>query len=152
MIMIDSTTAALWSNHLPCTRCKGEKTIPDILDKSRMRDCPSCGGTGEFAPINLDDLLNRIRASQGKNKGRLRASMTSPSRKDGMGAARAYYVWRMARFHGGQDVTMPIVASSCVHGDPFTDKLDAIAEHVAKLAFGTDLAGVARWARAFGMV
>lgn len=138
-------------NTLPCGRCKGEKTISDILDETKRRSCTACVGRGEFDPINLEDLLLRIVASKGKNKGKLRASMTSPLTSDGVNAARAYYVWRLARYHGGVDMTMPIMADLVVRGDPFKDKLNTIADAVAKRAFGTDMAAAVTWGRALGL-
>lgn len=41
---------------------------------------------------------------------------------------------------------MPIVATSRVRGDPFLPELNALAESVARVAFGSDMAGAARWA------
>lgn len=63
---------------------------------------------------------------------------------------RAYYVWRMARFHGGMDVTMPVTATTLVHGDPFVPELGALAEAIAKRVYGTDMAAAYRWAGALG--
>ena len=136
----------------PCTRCNGAKVVPDYIDITKTRPCTTCSGRGTFDPINLEDLLLRIVASKGKNKGKLRASFVSPIRSEGVNAARAYYVWRLARFHGGADTTIPIAADMVVRGDPFKDKLDARAEAVAKRAFGTDLAAAMVWGKAFGLV
>ncbi len=138
-------------SNLPCDRCKGGKTLPDYLDATKTRPCTACEGRGEFHPINLEDLLLRILATKGKNKGSVRASMTSPLRADGVNAARAYYVWRLARFHGGADTTMPIMADMVVRGDPFKVGLDKIAEAVAKRAFGTDMAAALVWGKALGL-
>jgi len=66
--------------------------------------------------------------------------------------SRAYYVWRMARFHGGADVTMPVVASVLRGNDPFVKELDALAELVAKKVFGTDMAAALRWGSALGFL
>lgn len=73
--------------------------------------------------------------------------MTSPSTKDGYQAARAYYVWRMARFNGGIDMTMPMSADLVVRGDPFRAKLDALADAVAKRAFGLDMSAARKAAQ-----
>ncbi len=140
-----------------CTVCKGEgknfrkgfefegKVYPD-----KWEPCVSCKGTGKFSEVNEAKILERIMATKGKNKGKLRASMTSNfSDKE---EARAYYVWRLARFHGGKDVTMPMMADLGVRGDPFKSDLDKLADQVAKDSFGTDLAAAARWGRAFGLV
>jgi hypothetical protein len=143
---------------LPCKVCKGEKVIHSKgftteggkVYPDTTRDCISCKGTGTFPEVNQEKILTRIVAGQGKNKGKIRASMTS-SFSD-MEEARAYYVWRLARFHGGKDTTMPMMADLAVRGDPYKGELDKLADQVAKDSFGTDLAAAARWGRAFGII
>jgi hypothetical protein len=56
----------------------------------------------------------------------------------------------MARFHGGIDMTMPVMAGYEVVGDPEVKVLDAMADKVAKENFGTDLAAARVWGRALG--
>jgi hypothetical protein len=137
-----------------CTVCKGQgKTFRQGFEfegrvyPDKHEPCISCKGAGSFTEVNEAKILERIVAGQGKNKGKLRASMTSNfSDKE---EARAYYVWRMARFHGGKDMTMPMMADLGVRGDPFKTDLDKLADKVAKESFGTDLAATARWLRAF---
>src|SRR5512135_1613892 len=136
----------------PCTRCKGNKVVPDLLDDSKTRPCNSCGGVGEYPEVDQTDILKRITASQGKNKGKIRASMTSPFRSDGHVEARAYYVWRLARFHGGKDMTMPVMADLVLRGDPYKPELDKLADEVAKTQFGSDMAAAFRWGRALGVL
>ena len=131
----------------PCLRCKGTKTVSYA---NRTDPCSSCNGTGSFYAPNLDAIKAAIYATQGKNKGKLRASMVSTFNDHDK--ARAYYVWRLARFHGGKDVTMPGMADFAIRGDSFKSELDKYSEIVAKESFGTDLAGAARWARAFGII
>jgi hypothetical protein len=65
---------------------------------------------------------------------------------------RAYYVWRMARFHGGVDTTIPFTASVRTHADPWVAELDAMADKVAEDQFGSNLQAAARWGRAFGVL
>jgi hypothetical protein len=120
------------------------KVYPDRTDK-----CSSCKGEGYFPEVDETVIRQAILATKGKNKGKIRASMTSTPDRDG---ARAYYVWRLARFHGGKDVTMPMMADLFVRGDPFKAELDKLADSVAKEQFGTDLAAAARWGRAFGLI
>lgn len=140
-----------------CTICKGTgavfhhgftsvegKVYPDSNDP-----CVSCKGTGSFPELNQEAILKRIVAGQGKNKGKLRASMTSNFHD--AEEARAYYVWRLARFHGGKDMTMPMMADLAVRGDPCKAELLKLSDAVAKAAFGTDLAGARRWGGALGM-
>lgn len=142
----------------PCKRCKGDKVTHSMgftaLDgtvyPSRTETCSACKGVGEFPEIDEAAIITRIVATKGKNKGSIRASMTSSfSDRD---EARAYYVWRMARFHGGKDMTMPMIADLALRGDPFTTELDKLADKVAKQYFGSDMAAARRWGRAFGII
>ena len=96
------------------------------------RPCRACGQTGSFPPVDVDLILGQI-------KGRVGLRSRRPE------SDRAYYVWRMARFHGGVDVTMPIVAITFSHGDPFKKELDEMADAVAKSVYGTTMAAAARW-------
>lgn len=128
---------------LPCTRCNGSKlTRPIVIDENNTipaRQCPHCDGTGSFAAVDVPALLKLIK---GRKPGTIRSRRPDDS--------RAYFVWRMARFHGGADVTMPMTASLMVSGDPYVPLLDAIAEKVAQAVYGTDMAGAVRWAHAMG--
>ncbi len=63
---------------------------------------------------------------------------------------RAYFVWRLVRFHGGADVTMPVCAMGAITGDPYEPELDYFASELAKRFFGTDMAAAYRWAGALG--
>lgn len=127
-----------------CPHCEGKGytiwTWSDRPDENHK--CYDCDGTGFFHPIDVPAIMAAIKGRKG-----LRSSR--PSRDKGH---RAYYVWRMARFHGGVDVTMPFMASLDCGNDPFRAELDAIADHVAKAVFGTDLAAAYRWGSALGMI
>ena len=65
---------------------------------------------------------------------------------------RIYYVWRLARFHGGADVCLPMGATMDSHADPFIKELDTIADKVAKMVFGSDMAAAYRWGGLLGRV
>lgn len=123
----------------PCTSCEGS-------GKSRHSSgpCPCCEGKGYFPPPNLAEILSDV-----STKGKFRKS-PPPLDRATIRGARAYYVWRMARFHGGADVTMPVVAMTYIHGDPYREALDKIAEAVARRVFGTDMAAAYRWGQAMG--
>lgn len=132
-----------------CTRCKGEGTVPEHWDGEHYQEqpvgrklCVYCRGKKTFDPPDVPAILQAIKGRKG-----LRSSMTFEMSR---GNPRAYYVWRLARFHGGKDVTMPMTACILIEGDPFHDLLDKIAELVAKKAFGTDMAAAYRWAGALG--
>jgi hypothetical protein len=109
--------------------------MPDIP----ARPCPFCGGRGHFSRPEVSALLTLIK---GRKPGTLRSKRPDDD--------RAYYVWRMARFHGGADVTMPMTAAFGVTGDPYVPYLDVVAEKVAQRVYGSDMAGSIRWAYAMG--
>ena len=108
-----------------------------------------------FPGIDVKAILAMICTSKGKVK-KFRSSWPSKlnvwrSGKD-VTTCRAYFVWRLARFHGGADVTMPMTAYDATSNDPFKDDLDLLASHVAARVFGTHKAGTVRWGRALGML
>ena len=103
----------------------------------RREKCLSCNGTGIFNPPDPIAIEEEIRGRKGLRSQRPKSD-------------RAYYVWRLARFHGGKDMTMPVMASVYIHGDPFVDELNKIADDTAKKYFGTDIAAAKRWGRALG--
>lgn len=135
-----------------CTRCEGKGQREVYFKPGVMEECSCCKGAGTFGEVDESAITGLILATQGKNKGKLRSSMVSPLRKDGVLKNRAYYVWRMARFHGGVDTTMPVMAGFCVAGDPYVKELDILSDKVAKDSFGSDLRGAMRWGRALGMM
>lgn len=123
-----------------CKSCKGSgkyvshgftSANGDIYPE-RITPCCACKGEGVFLPVDVDIILAQIKGRAG-----LRAKRPE--------SIRAYYVWRMARFHGGVDVTMPVVAMTEIHGDPFKPELDALSDVVAKTVFGTTMAAAYRW-------
>lgn len=119
-----------------CPRCCGTRVIHDTFE-NRSRRCLNCNGAFQFYPPDLDKILAEIKGRKGLRSARPKE-------------ARSYYVWRMARFHGGVDVTMPVMADLELGRDPFKKELDEIADQVAKVAFGTDMAAANRWSRALG--
>lgn len=141
----------------PCTSCKGAKmvfhkgftSLEGKVYPDEMRACYKCEGRGEFPAVDFADILKRIIATKGKNKGRIRESFPSPSRSEGVNANRAYYVWRIARFNGGRDMTMPMTAHMLINGDPHQKALETFSDIVAKKFFGTDMAAAQAWHRAF---
>ena len=128
-----------------CERCNGKGKTADILDKAKQIACYKCEGVGTFQAPDEQAIRAEILATRGKNKGKLKASLASNK-----ASARAYYVWRMARFHGGADVTLPIMAGMLTGADPFREELDALADVVARESFGTDMMAAKRWGRALG--
>lgn len=141
-----------------CTRCEGKGTIfwkgfttdDGTVYPDEEKTCGACRGNKVFPEVDLKDVLTRIIAKQGKNKGRIRAAFPSPLRSEGIEAGRAYFVWRIARWHGGRDVTMPVVADMIIGGDPYKGELDKVASEIAKLFFGTDMVAALMWGQALG--
>jgi hypothetical protein len=107
----------------------------------RRRPCSTCKGIVHMPSPDAAAIVDAIR---GRNPRKLRSKRPDDR--------RAYFVWRMARFHGGADVTMPMTAMMEVGRDPWLKELESLADHVAKLVFGTDLAAAHRWGRAFGTI
>jgi len=136
---------------LPCSACKGDGYIfhcgfhvtESILDgkpkdfPSRWSVCIRCNGLGWFHAPDLKSLVQLI---NGRKPRTLRSK-----RPD---SARAYYLWRLARFHGGKDVCLPMGAEMEISGDPYRDTLDAAAKLVAAAYFGSGNVGAARWQQA----
>ena len=128
----------------------GDKTYPD-----RTESCTRCKGSKVYSAPVFDTILNQITTSRGAPTGKRKFRAAFPSTLKHYScrdAARAYYVWRLARFHGGKDMTMPMTAEMVIGGDPFHKELEAMADAVAKAYFGTDMAGAKRWGRAFGII
>lgn len=111
-----------------CLRCEGSG------GSKYHKVCPFCNGVGYFLKPSVTDLVNEIVNSK------TRKLYSKRPQSD-----RGYYVWRLARFHGGKDVTLPMLASLAVAGDPYVKNLDVIADGIAKAIFGTDMAAAARW-------
>lgn len=142
----------------PCARCKGEGRTHSQWAKDNGyegpegRPCHCCKGKGSFEGLDLQALVDALFTKRGKTR-RFRKSF--PQKLDHYGTifgSRAYYVWRLARFHGGADVTMPMTADMVTGGDPFKKELEALADIVAKKVFGTDLAAACRWGQVLGFV
>ena len=130
-----------------CTSCNGAGvTVREAFSyegrsyPEKRSPCISCEGRGAFVAPCEATIEQAI-------KGRARDCAQSRP-KD----RRAYYVWRMARFHGGVDMTMPIMASVEVHGDPYRAELDALADAMARKYLGSDLRAARRWGHALGVL
>lgn len=113
---------------------RGFRCDDGYVSKSRWNKCGDCNGNGWFHAPDLASIVNLIR---GRKPGRLRSK-----RPD---APRAYYVWRMARFHGGADVCNPMAAEMSISGDPYREILEELAKIIAKKCFGSENYGLARW-------
>lgn len=135
-----------------CTSCEGT----GVRSYDPTKDCTKCAGRGWFPGVDLEAIVKLIISTKGKSKGRLKSAFPSPytnnNAMDSIMNARAYYVWRMARFNGGADVTMPVMAMMYIEGDPYKDYLNQIADEVAKKNYGTDMASAIVWGKALVVI
>lgn len=132
-----------------CTKCKGAGHALSMGYRYTMDDgtlrvvptkwkvCSYCDGTAWFHAPDLETLVKAV-------TGRKPRTLKSKRPDD----ARCYYVWRLARFHGGKDVCLPMSAEMEIAGDPYRDVLDELARLIAKAYFGSGNVGAARWQQA----
>ena len=101
--------------------------------------CFCCNGTPDMPRPDFKALVIQCRGRKGLKSSR-------PQGRE------AYYLWRMARFHGGADVTMPMGAMTDMRDHPWLPEFDTLADLIAKRAFGTTMAAAHRWGMALGYV
>ena len=130
-----------------CTSCSGAGvTVREAFSyegrsyPEKRSPCASCEGRGTFSAPCDATIEQAIKGRASAGSARLRSARP----KD----RRAHYVWRMARFHGGVDMTMPVMASVEIHGDPYRAELDALADAIARKYLGSDLRAARRWGHA----
>lgn len=132
----------LESEQLPCRKCNGSKlTIYEAWTSEdgkhyprREKPCIWCDGVGHYTRPDIPSL---IKAVKGRKPGKLRSKRPEDP--------RAYFIWRMARFHTGADVCLPMVAQMDIVSDPYRDLLELAAELLAERLTGHTSAGRARW-------
>jgi len=122
---------------LNCTRCDGAGLVDHWRRDGSKVDCTCCDGRGTFEAPDLVQLCAAI-------KGRKPRTLRSKRPDD----ARAWFLWRMCRFHLGKDTCLPMTASLAVDGDPFVPTLDAAARVIALHFTGKESIGSARWRHA----
>ena len=132
-----------------CTRCNGagynlKDGFSYVTEDGKHRSHPTrwevcycCDGVGLFHAPRPTDLIQQV-------KGRKPRTLRS-KRPDN---TRSYFVWRLARFHGGKDVCLPMGADMDIAGDPYKEVLDELARLIAKAYFGSGNFGTARWQQA----
>lgn len=137
-----------------CTSCKGSGITKGFTYGETIypdKPCYSCDGKGTFASPDFRQIVELITKPSKTGKRQFRKSKPSFENEfKNRHESRAYFVWRMVRFHGGADVTMPVCATSAISGDPFFDEMDYFAQYLAKKVFGTDMAAAYRWSNALG--
>ena len=114
------------SASMPCKTCNGSGERPHWRHDGTMQTCIDCNGRGHFDAPKLVEILTAI---QGRKRVRspLLGKEIKALRSKRPDDARANYVWRMARFHAGIDMSIPMMAAMDVSGDPYVDMLDHIA-------------------------
>ncbi len=128
---------------MACTRCNGDgntlskgfKTEEGKVFPSRWQTCHCCDGAGYFHAPDPAEIIKLIKGRKG-----LKSKRPDDS--------RGYYVWRLARFHGGRDVCMPMGAEMEISGDPYKFILEELSRIAAKSFFGSSNVGTARWHQA----
>ena len=131
-----------------CPRCKGTGTRAHWDKKiTELLPCNNCNGSILFHAPNFGDLAKLVLSDR---TGPITLKSSTPKRDGTNLMNRAAYVWRIARFNGGLDVTMPVMAPIMLGDDPYIKELDSLADGCAKLACGTNMAGAIRWAPLLG--
>lgn len=137
-----------------CGRCKGtgiNKGYAYGIHSQPDRVCYVCNGKKVLPGFDPLPLVKGCFVLDKKTGEPRRWKRSAPSkvqhRSNGTDAARVYYVWRMARFHGGADVTMPMEAISVTSSDPCVPLLDVLATSLARAVYGSDMAAAYRWGR-----
>ena len=115
----------------------GVSAIPVITWDS----CRVCGGAGSVKKPDFEAMVEKSFTVRGGR--RLRASKPNAD-------ARTQAFWRFMRFHSGADPSMPFLASMDLHGDPYSELIQVVAEEFCRQGNGLT-AGENRWARALGI-
>lgn len=129
-----------------CGWCKGVGSTESL--RGMAHKCLTCCGVGSIARPDFKAIVDSLFTTRGPSRG-FRKSFPFKAHNpfEGGSAAMTYKVWRLARFHGGADVTMPTTCELFTERNPWNDELDAFARIIAKLVFGTDMAATLRWGR-----
>jgi len=140
---------------ITCPDCDGKGIRPHYILAGCTMQCTTCYGGGVVTRPDEGEIVRVITTRNGLacKAPELRGAAyreATPAQK--LLHYRAYYVWRMARFHGGKDVRMPVMASVHAEHDPYLPTLDAMADAVAVRFLGTKFAAAARWGSALGLI
>jgi hypothetical protein len=158
-------------NQRNCLTCKGtgqEKNlfftseVPEnkrLYGQNEFESCDHCGASGVYPAPNVEAILDAVIGRKGVRSAKPKETWERPYKGNKQEWSiiqrdynRTYYVWRMARFHGGVDMTLPFWAGLNMRGDPYVKELDFLVDALAKRAFGTDKAAAVKWGRALGYV
>lgn len=133
-----------------CRRCDGVGQVQHF--GGGLRKCSPCEGTGSFPTLESQQsgIMKLLKGRKGLRTSRPKYAPERASHEVRAMHHRAYYIWRMARFHGGVDMRQPVLASLDVIGDPERYALDKLSDQVARDNFGTDMAAANKWSKALG--
>lgn len=124
-----------------CAACSGSgKNSIDVT-------CLSCQGNGKLSVPTKDWVFSQLVKADGSVRSSAPADKTDVDKC-------VKYVWRIARFHGGVDTHMPVMAdllASCFCKETVS-MLDEWASCLAKEKFGTDLAAAFIWGKVMGYI
>ena len=122
-------------------KCKCDNGVVRI-GADYSRPCHYCGGTGELPEINAELIELALIA-----RGTLRKSAPPVKSRNNVFGKRCYYVWRLAQFHGGVDMRMPMGAEIECHGASVSelDTLDSVANFLAKKYLGSNMRAALRY-------
>lgn len=145
----------------PCTECQngtsvspGFTSVEGRVYPETRRTCSTCEGAGVLSEPDFQAIFEAVSTTRGAAKGQRKFRKSAPElwkqSNRGLANRRAYYCWRIARFHGGADVTLPMTAELFCGKDAWKPELEAYASALAKAVFGTELAAAHRWVNALG--
>ena len=135
---------------MPCKTCNGSGEVEHWRHDGTMKPCSDCDGRGYFVAPDFKAILKAI---QGRKR------IMSPCEGGGVIKAlrtkrpddsRAYFVWRLTRFHSGADVCMPMTAAFEISGDPYIKELNEFAASYAAALTGKGSIGSQRWNYSYG--
>lgn len=143
--MAKKSATLIEQGYRACKRCKGtgkRKGWSDTAMDYVPTTCDYCEGKGAVPPLDEQAIRAALKGRNG-----LRTSPPCGGRKRTLAECRAYYVWRLARFNGGVDMTMPMVAGLFAGDDAFLAEMNTLSETIATETFGTSYAAVRAWGR-----
>lgn len=127
-----------------CPSCEGTGKR-ERFGTGQIIDCYECNGAGKFMAPNWSEIIGILFRTMKDGKKRWKAKAPNWRKMPDPLGPRCYFVWRMARFDGGKDVTLPVGASMTLGRDPYRDELEAFASMIAAAVFGSNKRGHARW-------
>lgn len=111
--------------------------------------CRGCDGHRQWLVPDYAEIVRGCLASRGVKQGEWRKNTWReyhiPDWHVRVTDKRIRYVWRLGRWHGGVDTSLPYLEMTILEGDPWLPELDAVAEIAAHAHLGTSLEGLRVW-------